>query len=230
MKIGAVTIGQSPRDDITPEIREILGPEVEIVERGALDGLSLKEVNDFYPGPPSPILITRMKDGTEVKVTKEHIVTRLKNCILELEGKGVEISILLCTEDFSEIGSEKILLRPDRILQSMVKAILKQKAKLGVIIPSLDQIQATKKKWDNTGFSVVVGAVSPYTGTEKEIIEIANKFKKLRVDLMILDCIGFNRMTKAIFRDVTKKPVLLPRTILGRIVREIVEGSLHSTC
>ncbi|MDN5940637.1 MAG: AroM family protein [Nitrospira sp.] len=61
MKIGAVTIGQSPRDDIIPEIREILGPEVEIVERGALDGLSLKEVNDFYPGPPGPILVTRME-------------------------------------------------------------------------------------------------------------------------------------------------------------------------
>jgi protein AroM len=222
MKIGVVTIGQSPRDDIIPEIREVLGPEVEIVERGALDGLSLKEVNEFYQGEAGQTLITRMKDGTEVKITKKHIVTRLKNCILELEGKGVEISILLCTEDFPEIESQKILLRPDRVLQSMVKAILK-KGKLGVIIPSLDQIQATKKKWDSTGFSVVVGAISPYTGTEKEIIEIANKFRNLKVDLIILDCIGFNRLTKAVFRNVTKKPVLLPRTIIGRIAREIVE-------
>ena len=222
MKIGAVTIGQSPRDDIIPEIREVLGPEVEIVERGALDGLSLKEVNDFCSRPPDPILITRMKDGTEVKVAKKHIVTRLTNCILELEGKGVEISILLCTEDFPEIESKKMLLRPDRLLQRMVKAIL-TKGKLGVIIPSLDQIQATQKKWDGTGFSVVVGAISPYTGTEEEIIEIANKFKNHKVDLIILDCIGFNRMTQAIFRDVTKKPVLLPRTMLGRIAREIVE-------
>lgn len=225
MKIGALTIGQSPRNDIVPEIREILGHEVEIVERGALDGLSLKEVNDFHPGPPSPILITRMKDGTEVKITKKHIITRLKNCILELEAKGVEISILLCTEDFPNIESRRILLRPDKILRSMVKAILKKGERLGVIIPSLDQIQTTKRKWDGTGFSVVVEALSPYTGTEKEIIEIANKFKKLKADLIILDCIGFNRMTKAVFRDVTKKPVLLPRTIVGRIAREIVEGS-----
>jgi protein AroM len=187
-----------------------------------LDGLSLKEVNDFYPGPPGPILITRMKDGTEVKIAKKHIVNRMKNCILELEGKGVEISILLCTEDFPEIKSKKILLRPDRVLQSMVKAILK-KGKLGVIVPSLDQIQATEKKWDSTNFAVVSEAVSPYTGTEKEIIEIANKFRNLKVDLIILDCIGFNRLTKAVFRNVTKKPVLLPRTIIGRIAREIVE-------
>ncbi len=107
MKIGAVTIGQSPRDDIIPEIREVLGPEVEIVERGALDGLSLKEVNDFYPGPRSPILITRMKDGTEVKVTKKHILTRLKKCILDLEGKGVEISILFAQKIFRKLNPRR---------------------------------------------------------------------------------------------------------------------------
>ena len=94
---------------------------------------------------------------------------------------------------------------------------------MGVIVPSLDQIQATEKKWDSTNFAVVSEAVSPYTGTEKEIIEIANKFRNLKVDLIILDCIGFNRLTKAVFRNVTKEPVLLPRTIIGRIAREIVE-------
>lgn len=222
MKIGAVTIGQSPRVDIVPEIREILGPGVEILERGALDGLGLKEVKDLRLGRRGSILVTRMKDGTEVKVTKQYVAERLTNCISELEGNGVELSILLCTEDFPEIESKKLLLRPDKVLQSMVDAV-SQKWKLGVIIPSPDQIQATKKKWDSRDSSVVVGAISPYAGTEKQIFEMANKFKDLKVDLTILDCMGFNRMTKAVFRHVTKKPVLLPRTILGTIAREIVE-------
>ncbi|MDR4493015.1 MAG: AroM family protein [Nitrospirales bacterium] len=145
MKIGMLTIGQSPRDDIIPEIREVLGSEVDIVEKGVLDGLRLKEIDDFYSRKSDPILITRMNDGTEVKITKNHVIARIKDCILELEAKGVEISILLCTEDFSEIKSKKILLQPGRLLKSMVKAIL-NKGKLGVIIPSFDQIQDIKKK------------------------------------------------------------------------------------
>lgn len=64
MKIGAVTIGQSPRDDIIPEIRDILGPGVEIIETGVLNGLSLEEIKDFYPEPTDFTLVTRMKDGT----------------------------------------------------------------------------------------------------------------------------------------------------------------------
>jgi protein AroM len=203
MKIGAVTIGQSPRVDIVPEILEVLGPGVEILERGALDGLSLKEVNDFRPGRRGSILITRMKDGTEVKVTRQYVMQRLTNCISELEGKGAELSILLCTEDFPEIESKKLLLRPNRILQNMAEA-LSQKWKLGVIIPSPDQIQTTKKKWGSRDSSVVGGVISPYTGAKKQIFEMANKFKDLRVDLTILDCMGFNRMTKAVFRHVTK--------------------------
>jgi protein AroM len=47
MKVGTLTIGQSPRIDIIPEIRDVLGPSVEIVEKGALDGLNLEQVKKF---------------------------------------------------------------------------------------------------------------------------------------------------------------------------------------
>ena len=40
--IGMLTIGQTPRDDITPMFKEILGPDYEIIEAGALDGTSGK--------------------------------------------------------------------------------------------------------------------------------------------------------------------------------------------
>jgi protein AroM len=221
MKIGAVTIGQSPRDDIIPEIRDILGPGVEIIEAGALDGLRLEEIKAFYPEPTDFTLVTRMKDGTEVKVAKKYIIPRLNICISGLEEKGAEILMLLCTGEFSGIESKGILLRPDRLLHNIVKGIL-EKARLGVIVPSSDQIPTVEKKWGRTNLYVVSEAVSPYTGTEKAIIETAKKMKNSNVDLIVLDCIGFNRETKSIFREVTQRPVLLPRTILGRIAREIL--------
>ena len=47
-KIGMLTIGQSPRDDILPGLKEIFGKNVEIVEAGALDGLTLEEVERVF--------------------------------------------------------------------------------------------------------------------------------------------------------------------------------------
>jgi protein AroM len=54
--------------------------------------------------------------------------------------------------------------------------------------------------------------------------EKALKLKSADVDLIVLDCLGFNKKTKAIFREVTGKPVLLPRTLVARIAREIIEA------
>ena len=133
MKIGVVTIGQSPRDDIIPEIREILGSGVEIIEVGALDGLSLEEVKDFYPEPTDFTLVTRMKDGTEVKVAEKYIIPRLNNCISGLEAKDAEILMLLYTGEFQGIKSKRILLRPDRLLGNIGKGIL-EKGRLGFLI------------------------------------------------------------------------------------------------
>ncbi len=41
-KVGVVTIGQSPRTDVLPEMKLFWGGEVEVRECGALDDLSRK--------------------------------------------------------------------------------------------------------------------------------------------------------------------------------------------
>jgi protein AroM len=43
-RIGMITVGQSPRDDIAPAMSRILGPGIEIIQKGALDGLSDTEI------------------------------------------------------------------------------------------------------------------------------------------------------------------------------------------
>ena len=42
-KIGAITIGQSPRNDLIPEIESYFGG-AEILQMGALDGLDKSEI------------------------------------------------------------------------------------------------------------------------------------------------------------------------------------------
>lgn len=222
MKVGTLTIGQSPRVDIIPEIREVLGPEVEIVEKGALDGLDLEDVKEFYPEPTDYILVTRMRDGSEVKVAERHIIERMKRCISDFEEEAtVDLIILLCTGEFPDIESQKIVLRPDRVMFRTVQGII-DRGKMGVVVPSPDQILQLSKRWEKLNLQIFVEAVSPYAGTDEELKGVAGRIKALDVDLVVLDCLGFGKKTKAIFREVTRKPVLLPRTIVGRIAREML--------
>jgi protein AroM len=71
--IGAVTIGQAPRVDIMPELTVILGPEVQVKEAGALDGLSKEEIAAFAPKKGDYVLVTRLADGSSVKVAEQYI-------------------------------------------------------------------------------------------------------------------------------------------------------------
>src|SRR4030066_250014 len=122
-KVGMITIGQSPRIDIIPEMREVLGTEVEIIEAGALDGLTLEEVKKFYPKGRDYILCTRMSDGTEVVVAKRFIVPRVQKCIDLLSQRGAEIIVFICTGLFPPFSSKKLFVEAQKILDHSILAL-----------------------------------------------------------------------------------------------------------
>lgn len=48
-RVGMITVGQSPRDDIVPNMSQALGANIEVIEKGALDGLSTEEIQSLAP-------------------------------------------------------------------------------------------------------------------------------------------------------------------------------------
>ena len=71
-KIGAITIGQSPRTDITGDICPLLAPNITLQEYGALDPFDADYINqNFAPGPDSSVLVTRMRDASQVIIGED---------------------------------------------------------------------------------------------------------------------------------------------------------------
>ena len=58
--IGLITVGQAPRSDVVPDMAAILGGDVEIVEAGALDGLTREEIAPLAPEGDDEIIVTRL--------------------------------------------------------------------------------------------------------------------------------------------------------------------------
>ena len=70
-KIGAITIGQAPRTDVMEDLDDILRGDVELIQAGALDLLTLEEVETLRPDGTGNTLVSRMRDGTGVML-QEH--------------------------------------------------------------------------------------------------------------------------------------------------------------
>ncbi|MCE1195720.1 AroM family protein [bacterium] len=125
MKIGGLTIGQAPRDDVAREFQEAAGEGVELIQAGALDGLTREAIAACAPDPARPgvVLVTRLLDGTEVALDEALILPLLRAGIGRLEEVGVSSIALFCTGEFPPLETSVPLLRPDRILAHFLKSV-----------------------------------------------------------------------------------------------------------
>ena len=74
IKIGAITIGQAPRTDITRDILPLLPDYMTLTEYGALDDMTYEEVmSQFAPSENDEVLVSRMRDGRQAKFTERFI-------------------------------------------------------------------------------------------------------------------------------------------------------------
>jgi protein AroM len=124
----------------------------------------------------------------------------------------------LCTGDFPNLKSKKLMIEPGKLIRKIVQGMLTKDKKLGVIIPSSEQIEQTKKKWGDV--DPVVAVASPY-GNPEEIREAAQILLAKNVDFTVLDCIGYTRQMKQGVKEITGKPVILSRTVVARVLREL---------
>ena len=222
LKVGIVTIGQSPRVDVIPEIKELICGNIEIVEKGALDGLTLKDIERFEPKEDDEILVTRMRNGTEVTIGQSSILSKLQEKILELDKEDVTLIALLCSGEFPRLQSEKPLIMPDKLLSGVLSSLVINKGKLGLMVPSEGQVNHLMKGFQDLGFEVIGVGASPYRNDRGAIDEAASKLKEAGIDLIVMDCFGYNLQMKDRVREVTGKPVLLVRSLLAGLLKELI--------
>ena len=218
-KIGAITVGQTPRTDLIPEIAPILGDSIEIIQMGGLDGLTKEEIQTMTPAPGDHVLVSRLKDGSSVSFGESHILPRLEACMDQLKKDQVSLILFLCTGEFpAEFRSNVPLIFPDHILKGLIPAIGVKN--LSVIIPTKEQEAQMPGKWKDCCDSLHVTSVSPY-GDPLAVFAAAKEIPA-DTDLILLDCIGYTIEMKERIQALTQKPVLLSRTLVARVIRELV--------
>lgn len=222
-KIAGITIGQSPRFDISDDIRLYLSESIELVEYGALDPYAIDEVIDqFSPKRKSDILVTRMQDGTQVRLDGSQVSELVQRCIFRAETDGVDGIILLCTGTFDHLIHTVPLIIPQPIFHAVVSHVANGQ-KVGVIIPESDQIMQAKQWWQDSGLEIEIVSASPYQDTGP-LTYAALELKSKGISLICLDCMGYNTEMKQLVAEVTSLPVILPRSLIARLADEMFGG------
>lgn len=217
--VGLITIGQSPRDDIVPEMAKLLGPEIGVLEAGALDGLSRDQVAGLAPGPGQDALVTRLRDGTEVVIAKQAILGLLQGCLDRLAPRA-DAFVILCTGAFPPFRCSRPVLEPDRILFATVRALFRE-GTLGVLIPIAAQRESATARWSQIASRLAIAVASPYQGPAA-LVRAAEELGRAGASLVVLDCMGNTQAIRETVRDITGVPVLLPASLVARLVAEVI--------
>lgn len=220
-KIGLITIGQAPRTDIMEDLWPMLSDAFEIYQRGALDGLSETELAALAPEPGNTVLVSSLLNGTAVTMAEEKILHLLQDCIGDLERKGVCAIMFLCTGDFKDnLKAEVPLIYPNRILAGLIPALCTN-SQLAVLVPEEDQKEDAVQQWKEKDINAQVFAVSPYEGDIERFKAAAANIEKTDAACVLMDCMGYSRAMKSQIAKNCSKPVILPRSVVAAILKEI---------
>jgi protein AroM len=220
--LGAVTIGQSPRPDVIPELEALL-PGVRFREAGALDDESPDTLRRLAAGPRGPILVTRLRDGREIRVGEDDTVPRVQRVVDRLQGQ-VDAILLLCTGSFPRLASGVPLLYPERVLAHFVAGVF-DRGVLAVLTPGAAQVDWQTGRWCAAcpDARIVVVAASPYgTDWRRALDGALDRVVAAAPALVVMDCLGYDGAMRAHVRARTGAPVALARSVLARAAAELL--------
>ena len=216
-KAAFVTIGQTPRDDLVPEMRGWLGASVDVEEFGALDGLDRQAISRMAPQAGDHRLVTRLADGSEAMVAKRLVRERLQAIFDSLASHEFCCTVLLCTGHFESFRTQGLFLEAQSIVDQSVAAIAAHTRRIGLMLPLAEQIEEFHFH-PGAGQTLKASYASPYAPGRLECAaqDLAD------TDLIVMHCMGYTDSMRHTVRSASRRPVLLARRLVAAAVAQVV--------
>lgn len=217
-----LTIGQSPRSDILPLLLEHL-PADHIDHVGLLDGMSVAEIEaQFAAEPGDSILVSRLRNGQQVRLAAPKVEQGLQQKIDALEEAGYDTILLLCTGEFGTLKAQRaLLLEPDRIIPPLIKSIVHQH-QVGIVVPVKEQIREQANKWRHLNKPPCFAVASPYLADESTLQAAAEALLAQGAEVVVLDCIGYHQHHRDFLQKKLSIPVLLSNVLVAKLAAELI--------
>jgi protein AroM len=212
-----VTIGQTPRTDLMPELRRAVGDLVEVHELGALDRLKTGEIRAMAPRPGEHRLVTRLADGSEAVIRKDLMFERLQTVFDDIAGDEFLCTVLLCTGHFPAFRVKGLFLEAQSIVDDSVTAIARHMHTIGVMVPLREQMDEFHFR-PGPDQTLKASYASPYTPGRLE--EAAGDLKD--ADVIVMHCMGYTEDMRRTVARASGRPVLLARRLVAAAVSQLV--------
>jgi protein AroM len=213
-RVAFVTIGQSPRTDVLPEVLAETRTQLDVTERGALDGLDRAAIAHLAPRPGEERLVSRLRDGTEVLLGKPAIDRRIHAILAELDTTGFDLLVLLCTGQFTRFDLRTPFIEPQHTVDHFAQGLAYGARRIGILLPNAAQITEFH---GIRGLRTKAEAASPYQSNPEPDLRTAGK-ALADTDLIVMHCIGYTAAMRDTVKRAANRPVLVSRQLVAHAI------------
>jgi protein AroM len=212
-RVAFLTTGQSPRTDLVPEMVEEIGRAIEVIEAGMLDDLSPAEIDALRPAAGAPVIVSRLRDGSEVVMDHRKVEARLQPLIDAHED--ADILVLLCTGSFPSLSARSPLVKAGPVVDDQVAALGRFGQRIGVMVPGAAQVRHYQ---DKASGKTIAAYASPYGRPRwREAVD-----ELFDADVIVMHCMGYDRAMREHVAALSGKPTLLSRSLVASAVAELL--------
>lgn len=215
-RIGIIPLGQSPRPDFVAPIAEAVGARADIVQCGALEGLTYDEIMSLDRSPDDYMLHTNLPpDGRPVTFPRRHVLSRVPGVLKRFECQGVGIATICCTEPWPDYSFAGEFLQLRQLVDDSIAALNVEGPGLVLFHPE-DPPEGVLKRW-NDAPHLTFRPLAPSPANDE-----LDALAKLAPDFVVLDCVSYNQKLKVQIKDRVTCPVILPLTVLANILTKLI--------
>ncbi len=220
--IGILTIGQSPRDDVVPSMRAIWGEHVPVIQRGALDDMSGEQLESLAPTSDS-LLVSRLRDGAEIRLDADRVEELLQDAAGWLVRAGVDLLLVLCTGSSRVRSDSATVIQPRELFPRLVRGLTP--GRVGILLPAIEQEMAARDLFGAHCADVITTHASPYAfdGDRTAFADAAAFFRRERVDLIAMNCMGYRADMARFLRREAGVPAIPASVAVAHSVALLVD-------
>lgn len=218
VRIGFATIGQAPRSDTVPAVVEALGQPVDVVEAGALDGLSDAQIAELRPRDGEYTFATRLADGRQVVIGKSAAEEQLAPVLERMDGLGLDLIVALCAGTRLPPLKNTLLIEPQRIVDGITAALAASCRRIGIVVPLEQQVARFRLEAD-TSAEVRVTHASPYEGDR--FFEAGRELASC--DLVVMHCMGHTAAMRAKLAAGAGVPTVSAPELVADVLRRLIQ-------
>lgn len=213
-RIASVTPGQTPRDDVLPDILAQLPFPVEVMEFGALDGMDARELAAYRPRQGEHSLVTRLRDGREFICSKPRIAERMERLCRSFGQRDYDLVVILSTGLFRDFQGACPMVNAQRAMDAAIDTLVGPGQTMGIIMPLARQIAEVPRE-NRAGGALVMTHADTFS--ERSWREAALRLKDC--DLIVLNSVGYSEQARVAVAAETGRPVVLARRVVAGAIR-----------